>query len=201
MIKRIVSIALSVALVLSVCATYAITFAQNHSGGWSSICSLTDEDVEWINERYLKCETVEDLIYAVNKDICNEYIYDEDKQYFLGMQHFSFSDFIKSKQGLCFDFSCYLKSVFLVCGDNLKYSDDIKVYVCDVKLKSGGYHSYNFISFKDTTGEEIKYYVDITDNLYHHSNSEEYQTYYYIAEDTYQEFASNMFDDKIRNFH
>ena len=97
MIKRIVSIVLSVALVLSVCATYAITFAQNHSGGWSSICSLTDEDVEWINERYLKCETVEDLIYAVNKDICNEYIYDEDKQYFLGMQHFSFSDFIKSK--------------------------------------------------------------------------------------------------------
>ena len=199
--KRIVSIVLSVALVLSVCATYAITFAQNHSGGWSSVCSLTDEDIEWIKERYSKYETVEDLIYAVNEDICTEYSYDEDKQYFLGMQHFSFSDFIKTKKGLCFDFSCYLKSVFLVCGDNLKYSDDIKVYVCDVKLKNGGYHSYNFISFKDPTGEEIKYYVDITDNLYRYSNNEEYYVYYYIPEDTYQEFASNMFGDKIRNFH
>ncbi len=200
MIKKIVSIVLTVALVLSVCATYTITFAQNHSGGWSSVCSLTDEDIEWIRERYSKYETVEELICAVNDDICNEYSYDKDKHYFIGMQYFDFSDFIKCKKGLCFDFSCYLKSIFLVC-DDLKYSDDIKVYVCDVKLKSGGYHSYNFISFKDSTGEGIKYYVDLTDNLYRSSNNEEYQVYYCILDDTYQEFASKMFGDKIRNFH
>ena len=34
-----------------------------------------------------------------------------------------------------------------------------------------------------------------------YSNNEEYYVYYYIPEDTYQEFASNMFGDKIRNFH
>lgn len=198
MIKRVVSIMLSVTLVLSVCATYTITFAQNHSGGWSSVCTLTDADKEWIKDNYNDCQSIEELLYAINDDICNEYTY-VDKQYFLGMQHFNFSDFIRTKQGLCFDFSCYTKSVCLYMSELKGWN--VRALVCDVKLKSGGHHSYNFICFTDEQGEEFKYYTDMTDNLTRYENNEEYYVYYYLAEQSFEEFASGMFEDTIRNFH
>ena len=198
MTKKIISVGLSVILILIVCTSFVTTYVQNHSGGWSSVCTLTDADKKWIKDNYNDCQSIEELLYAINDDICNEYTY-VDKQYFLGMQHFDFSDFIKIKQGLCFDFSCYTKVVCLYISELKGWN--AKAFVCDVKLKSGGHHSYNFICFTDEQGEEFKYYTDMTDNLTRYENNEEYYVYYYLAEQSFEEFASGMFEDTIRNFH
>ena len=198
MTKKIISVGLSVILILIVCTSFVTTYVQNHSGGWSSVCTLTDADKKWIKDNYNDCQTIEELLYAINNDICTQYTY-VDKQYFLGMQYFDFSDFIKIKQGLCFDFSCYTKSVCLYMSELKGWN--VRALVCDVKLKSGGYHSYNFIVFIDEKGEEFKYYTDMTDNLTRYENNEEYYVYYYLAEQSFEEFARNMFEDTIRNFH
>lgn len=197
-VKKIIISVLSVILVGIVGFSFISTYKQNHSGGWSSVCTLTDADKEWIKDNYNDCQSIEELLYAINDDICNEYTY-VDKQYFLGMQHFNFSDFIRTKQGLCFDFSCYTKSVCLYMSELKGWN--VRALVCDVKLKSVGYHSYNFIVFIDEKGEEFKYYTDMTDNLTRYENNEEYYVYYYLAEQSFEEFASGMFEDTIRNFH
>ena len=41
----------------------------------------------------------------------------------------------------------------------------------------------------------------MTDNLTRYENNEEYYVYYYLAEQSFEEFARNMFEDTIRNFH
>ena len=73
MIKRIVSIVLSILLVCTVCFAFTNTYAEKHlSGGWSSVCTLSDAEKEWIEENYSKCETIEELLYAINEDICTD---------------------------------------------------------------------------------------------------------------------------------
>ena len=149
MVRKIISIVLSVLLVCTVCFTLTTTCLENNrSGGWSSVCALKDADKEWIEENYSQYETIEELLYAICEDICTKYTY-VDKSYFLNMQHFSFSDFIKSKKGLCFDFACYTKCVVLYMSKVKGWN--AKVYVADLRTPKGG-HSYNFITYVDSNG-------------------------------------------------
>lgn len=194
--KKIISIIISILLIATVCSTFAITLAQNRSGGWGSVCKLSDSDKKWIEENYSQYNTVEDLLLAINNDICTQYTY-VDKQYLLGLQHFDFSDFIKTKQGLCFDFSCFTKSVVLYISELKGW--DIKVYVCDVILKNGGRHCYNFVVY-EKDGQEVKYYTDMTTNLYQYIHSKEYTPYSYIFEENFEDYVA-IWDEKIINYH
>ena len=197
MIKRIVSIVLSILLVCTVCFAFTNTYAEKHlSGGWSSVCTLTDADKEWIEENYSKCETIEELLYAINEDICIEYTY-VDKFYFLNMQHFNFSEFIQSKEGLCFDFACYTKCVALYMSEVKGWNT--KVYVADLRTSKGA-HSYNFITYVDDNGNEVRYYTDMTSNLYRYNNNKEFTIFCSIGELSFEEYASR-YNEKIFNYH
>ena len=78
-VKKIIISVLSVILVGIVGFSFISTYKQNHSGGWSSVCTLTDADKKWIKDNYNDCQSIEELLYAINDDICNEYTY-VDKQ-------------------------------------------------------------------------------------------------------------------------
>ena len=197
MIRKVISIVLSVLLVCTMCFAFTTTYAQSHrSGGWSSVCTLTDADKEWIEENYSQCDTIEELLYAINGDICTEYPY-VDKSYFLGMQHFNFLDFIRTKQGLCFDFSCYTKSVCLYMSELKGWNS--KVYVADLRTPKGA-HSYNFITYVDDNGNEVRYYTDMTSNLYRYNNNRKTAVFSSIGELSFEEYASR-YDEKIFNYH
>lgn len=197
MYRKIISIVISILLVCTVCFAFTTTCLEhNRSGGWSSVCTLTDEDKEWIEENYSQCETIEELLYAINEDICTEYTY-VDKSYFLGMQHFNFSEFIRSKEGLCFDFACYTKCVVLYMSEVKGWN--AKVYVADLRTPKGA-HSYNFITYVDNNGDEIRYYTDMTNNLYRYNNNKEFTVFSSIGELSFEEYASR-YDEVIFNYH
>ena len=197
MIRKVISIVFSVLLVCTMCFAFTTTYAQSHrSGGWSSVCTLTDADKKWIEETYSQCETIEELLYAINEDICTEYTY-VDKSYFLGMQHFNFSEFIRSKEGLCFDFACYTKCVALYMSELKGWT--AKVYVADLKTPKGA-HSYNFITYVDDNGDEFRYYTDMTSNLYRYNNNKKFAVFSSIGELSFEEYASR-YNERIFNYH
>lgn len=197
MVRKIISIVLSVLLVCTVCFAFTTTYLErNKSGGWSSVCALTDKDKEWIEKNYAQYETIEELLYAINEDICTEYTY-VDKSYFLGMQYFNLSGFIQSKVGLCFDFACYTKCVVLYMSEVKGWN--AKVYVADLRTPKGA-HSYNFITYVDDTGDEIRYYTDMTNNLYRYNNNKEFTTFSSIGELSFEEYASR-YNERIFNYH
>lgn len=197
MIRKVISIVLSVLLVCTMCFAFTTTYAKSHrSGGWSSVCTLTEADKEWIKNKYIDCQSIEELLYAINEDICTEYTY-VDKFYFLNMQHFNFSDFIKTKQGLCFDFACYTKCVVLYMSEAKGWN--AKVYVADLRTPKGA-HSYNFITYIDDNGDEVRYYTDMTSNLYRYNNNKKFAVFSSIGELSFEEYASK-YDEVIFNYH
>lgn len=177
---------------------FTTTYTRNCSGKYSAVCNLTTEDKKWVYDKFSHCQSIEELLTEINHEICNNYTY-VNKNYFLNLQYFDFSEFVESKEGLCFDFSCFTKNVCL-CISELK-NWDIEVYVYDVILKNGGRHSYNFISYTDKDGTEIRYCTDMTDNLYRQTNNEEYRVFYLLGNYSFEEFAKDIFNDFIINKH
>ena len=67
----------------------------------SNNCCNKEQVKKFIIDNFSQYETVEDLIVAINDYICKNFKY-VDKTY---IQHFDFTETIKSKTGLCFDFA------------------------------------------------------------------------------------------------
>lgn len=189
MVKRIISIFLSVLLVLTVGVAFITTHHQNRSGEVSAaICtSLTEENKRWIIDRYGDCNTVEELIVRLNDEICTEYTYYQPPVIII--QHFDFDRFITTKKGLCYDYSCYLKIVFKTIFPS------VKVHICDVRIGLVGGHSYNFIE----TGDK-RYYVDLTSDQYAYNHNQKRVIYENIGEQTFEEYAAK-YNEKIMNYH
>ena len=124
--NKIISIILSILLVVVICISFATTYNQNRTGTVSAAtCNISIENKNFIIEKYGDCKTAEELIIRLNDEVCTEYTYHKPLIIF---QSFDFDKFTKTKKGLCFDYSCYLKTVF-----NTIFPD-FKVYVCDVRI-------------------------------------------------------------------
>lgn len=185
--NKIISIILSILLVALICASFVTTYNQNRSGTVSAAnCNISAENKEHIINKYGDCKTAEELILRLNDEICTEYTYYRPLIIF---QHFDFDDFVKTKKGLCFDYSCYLKTVF-----NTIFPD-IKVYVCDVRVNLFNYHSYNFIET-----DSNRYFVDLTTDLIRYGNGQKRIIYENIGTLTYDEYTS-QYNEKILNYH
>ena len=182
-----ISIVLSILLVTVICMSFVTTYNQNRSGTVSAAtCNISTEKKEYILNRYGDCKTAEELIIRLNDEICTEYTYHRP---FIIFQSFDFDEFINTKKGLCFDYSCYLKIAF-----NTIFPD-MKVYVCDVRINYFNYHSYNFID----TGSN-RYFVDLTTDLIRYGNGQKRIIYEDIGTLTYDEYTK-QYNEKILNYH
>ena len=187
MTRKIFNILLSFLLVVLICVSFVTTYNQNRSGTVSAAtCNISAENKEYIINKYGDCKTAEELIIRLNDEICTEYTYNRPLIIF---QSFDFDEFINTKKGLCFDYSCYLKIVF-----NTIFPD-YKVYVCDVRINYFNYHSYNFIE-TDTH----RYFVDLTTDLIRYGNGQKRIIYEDIGTLTYDEYTK-QYNEKILNYH
>ena len=184
---KIISIFLSVLLVAVICMSFVTTYNQNRSGTVSAAtCNISAENKEYILNRYGGCKTAEELIIRLNDEICTEYTYHRPIIIF---QSFDFDEFIKTKKGLCFDYSCYLKTVF-----NTIFPE-MKVFVCDVRIDFFNYHSYNFVET-----DSKRYFVDLTTDQYKYKNGQKRIIYDDIGNLSYDEYTS-QYNEKILNYH
>ena len=187
-IKYITTSILIILLIFTLVFAYANTYKQNRSGGYSSVCTLTKEDKNWIINNFSHYNTVEDLIIAVNDYICKNFKY-VDKTY---IQHFDFAETVENKTGLCFDFASLQKCIVTVIAE---YKDwDIKVYVADVETRTDA-HSYTFITVNDK-----KYFSDPTSNLTRYTKGKQVIYYEDISNLSFEEYAS-LYNEKIYNYH
>ena len=185
--NKIISIILSILLVAMICMSFVTTYNQNRTGTVSAAtCNISVENKEYIINKYGDCKTAEELIIRLNDEICTEYTYNRPLIIF---QSFDFDEFIKTKKGLCFDYSCYLKIVF-----NTIFPD-YKVYVCDVRINYFNYHSYNFIET-----DAHRYFVDLTTDLIRYGNGQKRIIYEDIGTLTYDEYTK-QYNEKILNYH
>lgn len=187
MIKKIFSVILSVLLIVLICVSFVTTYKQNRSGMVSAAtCDISNENKEYIINKYGDCKTAEELIVRLNDEICTEYTYHRPLIIF---QSFDFDKFVKTNRGLCFDYACYLKAVF-----NITFPE-VKVYVCDVRAGLFNFHSYNFIET-----ETHRYFVDLTTDQYRYKNNQKRIVYEDIGTLSYHEYASR-YNEYILNFH
>ncbi len=185
--RKVFNIILSILLVALICISLVTTYNQNRSGTVSAAtCNISAEDKKYIIDRYGDCTTAEELIIRLNDEVCTEYTYYRPLVIF---QHFDFDDFIKTKKGLCFDYSCYLKIVFQTIFP------DVKVHVCDVRINFFNYHSYNFVET-----DSKRYFVDLTTDQYRYKNSQKRIIYEDIGALSYDEYT-NQYNEKILNYH
>lgn len=187
MTRKIFNILLSFLLVVLIFASFVTTYNQNRSGTVSAAtCNISAENKEYIINKYGDCTTAEELIIRLNDEICTEYTYNRPIIIF---QSFDFDDFIKTKKGLCFDYSCYLKIVF-----NTIFPE-MKVHICDVRINFFNYHSYNFVE----TGSK-RYFVDLTTDLIRYGNGQKRIVYENLGTLSYDEYTS-QYNEKILNYH
>lgn len=187
MTRKIFNILLSFLLVVLIFASFVTTYNQNRSGTVSAAtCNISAENKEYIINKYGDCKTAEELIIRLNDEICTEYTYNRPIIIF---QSFDFDDFIKTKKGLCFDYSCYLKIVF-----NTIFPE-MKVHICDVRINFFNYHSYNFVE----TGSK-RYFVDLTTDLIRYGNGQKRIVYENLGTLSYDEYTS-QYNEKILNYH
>lgn len=188
--KIIISTVLIVVLVVTIVLTFININKQNHSGRYSSICTLAKQDKEWIIENFSQYDTVEELIVGINDYICQNFTYTE-KVY---VQHFDFAETVQSKAGLCLDFAALQKCIITVISENKGWSD-VKVYIADIKTSLTSGHSYNFICVGDK-----KYYSDPTNDLYLYNHGQQPIYYEDIGDLTFQQYA-DKYNEKIYNYH
>ncbi len=188
-VKTLLTSILIIALSFTIVFAFTNTYKQNRSGGYSSVCTLTEQDKEWIIENFSQYNTVEDLIVAINDYICKNYKY-VDKNY---IQHFDFAETINSKTGLCFDFASLQKCIITVISEYNGW-DDVRVFVADVETMSDA-HSYNFITVNDK-----KYFSDPTSNLTRYKKVKKVIYYEDIGDLSFEEYA-NLYGEKIFNYH
>ena len=187
MTRKIFNILLSFLLVVLICVSFVTPYNQNRSGTVSAAtCNISAENKEYIINIYGDCKTAEELIVRLNDEICSEYTYYRPLIIF---QSFDFDNFVKTKKGLCFDYSCYLKIVF-----NTIFPE-FKVYVCDVRINFLNYHSYNFVE-TDTK----RYFVDLTTDLIRFKKGQKRIIYEDLGALSYDEYTS-QYNELILNYH
>ncbi len=161
--RRGLRLVLCITTICTLFMAFNCTRSQNNSGGYSSVTAITVEDREWILDRFGNCSDVECLLRCIENYAVQNLKYDYNKMAIF--QHFDFRDLVNSKEGICFDFACFVKTVFLEVSKRNNWPVD-KVFVVDIKHKHKSFlsfgHSYNVIQMQDGRS----YYIDITNSIY-----------------------------------
>jgi lactate dehydrogenase-like 2-hydroxyacid dehydrogenase len=92
------------------------------------VATLTEEDEQWILERFGHCDDLEELLICIRDYCTTNFNYDYEKAKVFYFQHFNFRDLVESKKGICFDFSCFTKACIVVCKEKNPQLGELKVY-------------------------------------------------------------------------
>ena len=206
MIMKIVRTIMSITLCIAILATIGVCFynnyTQNHSGRYTSVTTITEEEREWILERFgREYESIEEYISFVQDYAREHFHYNKNKKQFF--QHFDFDDIVEGDEitnSLCFDFSVLFKHITIVLDEkNLLPAENIKVYVTDISYKNilKPHHSYNIISLPD---EGKSYYVDITVTVSRAAKGLEPKEAYEIFTCSIEEYCKR-YNEKLLNLH
>lgn len=140
-------------LCLTLCAIVVLGFisvrTQNYSGRYSSVSVITDEEREWILERFGRpYGSVEEYISTAQNYARANFKYDYDKSYIF--QYYDFESICKGDEirGICFDFSVLFKNMTLVLTEAGYLPADTHVFVVDIAYEdlTAPRHSYNVLS-------------------------------------------------------
>ena len=164
--RKVIRVSQSVVCILLIGCTaisvYSLRTSQKN-GGYSDVCNrISPEAKEWALDRFGDCPCFEELLRQLDIYAIEHFEY-ADIPLFLGMfQQFDLDGFLfgeKQFQGVCFDFSCWVKTCVLVWSE--KNDIPVQVYVLDVKGQ-GYAHSYNVFFYQGGT-----YTLDVTSDHTH----------------------------------
>lgn len=141
--KKLCSVLLTVALLATIASSFFTSVQQNTAGGYSTLSTITERSATWLLQQFGHCQTVPELLDAIDRFGCEHFVYDLQPVFFqaFDLDKFLFEDHF---HGVCFDFSCFVKCAVLVWRE-AKGRTDVQVFVYDVRTRKGG-HSYNFIT-------------------------------------------------------
>ena len=156
MMKRVLNALCLILAVLIIASMFATFNAEREKGLYTvSLQLLTQEDKGWIIGEFGDCNTVEELLNSMELFVAENFIYKSSILNQIPLQSFRFGKFRKDFTGVCFDFSCFAKTVCIVWAESKNI--DIKCYVIDCELSNNQAHSYNYLVTADKT-----YYMDFT---------------------------------------
>lgn len=146
---KVVKIILSIMLCATIVLAGISVYAQNYSGRYSSVSVITDEEREWILERFgRQYESIEEYISTAQNYARANFKYDYDKSYIF--QYYDFESICKGDEirGICFDFSVLFKNMTLVLTEAGYLPADTRVFVVDIAYEdlTAPKHSFNTVS-------------------------------------------------------
>lgn len=154
----------------TVFASVFVSYSQNTSGGYSSICEIDKESREWIAENFYQYETVPQLLWGISKFAADNFTYSERKYFLIQGADFDKFIFRDDFNGVCFEFAVFAK-VVAVCWAEEK-NVDLDCFVCNIhyfdenKKRTG--HSYNYFELDDQC-----FILDLTVDVSCRKNGEE----------------------------
>lgn len=197
--KNIMTVIVCCAILVSIGSAWYSTKSQNNSGGHSGIYTLTQEDKEWVIDKFGDCPDVETLLIRVRDYAVENFKYDHNySEYF---QNFQFRKFITTNLGVCFHYASFLKVVFLEWAEFT--NTDLQVYVVDIYYKGnfwGVRHSYSVVKIPSADGLADKnYYIDITSAVCRAAKGEEPLGFEMFETDI--ETYASMYGEVVINYH
>lgn len=154
----------------TVFASVFVSYSQNTSGSYSSICEIDKNSREWISDNFYQYETVPQLLWGISKFAADNFTYSERKYFLIQTADFDKFVFEDGFYGVCFEFAVFAK-VVAVCWAEEK-GVDLDSFVCNIhyfdKNKKRTGHSYNYFEFN---GE--RYILDLTIDVDCRKNGEE----------------------------
>lgn len=154
--KKVLNIICLIMAVLIVASMFMTYNAEREKGSYTvSLQLLTQKDKDWIIDTFGDSNTVEELLSSMELFVTNNFVYKSSVINQIPLQSFHFGKFRRDFTGVCFDFSCFVKTVCVVWAESKNI--DVKCYVIDCKLENKQAHSYNYLVTDDRT-----YYMDFT---------------------------------------
>ena len=154
--KKVLNIICFILAVLIVASMFMTYNAEREKGSYTvSLQLLTQQDKDWIIDNFGDCNTVEELLNSMELFVAENFIYNSSILNQIPLQSFRFGKFRRNFTGVCFDFSCFVKTVCIVWAESNNI--DVKCYVIDCELENKQAHSYNYLVTADKT-----YYMDFT---------------------------------------
>ena len=192
--KKFVVFLVAFMLVASLALSVQASYTQKTGGSYSTVTPVTQRSREWILTQFGHCQTLPELLQAIDDFGCANFVYEEWAWGFI--QEFNLDRFLFSwdYRGVCFDFSCFVKSVVTVWSEE-KGRSDVQAFVYDVHLKNGGRHSYNFI-FEDGH----IWYLCLTTNVSRTTNGKTSRGFSELTEGTVKQ-CTDRWGDRVFNIN
>ena len=193
--KKVLNIICLIMAVLIVASMFMTYNAEREKGSYTvSLQLLTRQDKDWIIETFGDNNTVEELLNSMESFVADNFNYKSSVINQIPLQSFRFGKFRKDFTGVCFNFSCFVKTVCIVWAESKNIN--IKCYVIDCELNTKQAHSYNYLVIADKT-----YYMDFTQfNTLAKKGKSTDGTIFEIGNKDMLEFSKSL-GDKVRKVY